>query len=241
MKLKKKSGLMGAVIALSCASLVSVGFASWIISQGDEAIAEGTILVDEVENRMHLIDDDNSGWLTALNGTIDNTKNRIVYGASEAALESTGWLQNDGKLNGDDDESSAMVLTAWYKIKVLNVSATDKYSDIIASVVFEEPAAYTAASAYVGAFPTPTPYIGGAEANENTSVGTAGEIVFEFAFEWNETYGDDPFVYWTDSNLVGEGKTYATENARREAAFNWFAGLKTALQGITYSCTITTK
>ena len=43
MKLKKKSGLMGAVIALSAASLVSVGFASWVITQGDTKTSEGSI------------------------------------------------------------------------------------------------------------------------------------------------------------------------------------------------------
>ena len=49
MKLKKKSGLMGAVIALSAASLVSVGFASWVISQGETESFAGTITVDDVQ------------------------------------------------------------------------------------------------------------------------------------------------------------------------------------------------
>ena len=49
MKLKKKSGLMGAVIALSAASLVSVGFASWVISQGDQKQIDGTVFVEKIE------------------------------------------------------------------------------------------------------------------------------------------------------------------------------------------------
>ena len=242
MKLKKKSGLMGAVIALSAASLVSVGFASWVISQGDDITAEGTILVDKVENRIHLIDDENSGWLTALDGSIDNSKNKIVYGASDDALASEDWLQNDGKLDGTGAEnSSKMVLKAWYKIKVTNVTDDDKYSDIIKSVVFEAPTQYTDAEGdYVGTFPTPKPYIGGVAATAETAVGTAGEIVYEFEFHWASPYDPDPYLYWT-GDLVGTGKAYANEEARRQAAYEWFSGLKTALQGISYSCVITTK
>lgn len=240
MKLKKKSGLIGAIVALSCASMISVGFASWVISQGDSTVADGTILVDNVENRIHTIDDANSGWLTALNGSIDNTKNKIVYGASDAALASTGWLKNDGQLGGSDTASSAMVLTVWYKLKVNNVSDTDKYSDIIDSVTFADSGDYSSASAYVGALPTPVPYINGSEANANTLVGEDGIIVFEIEFHWNATYDPDPYVYWT-GDLVGEGKTYATEEARRQAAYDWFDGLEDALAGITYSLSIATK
>ena len=242
MKLKKKSGLISAVIALSCASLVSVGFASWVISQGDEAIESGTIVVDNVENRIHTIDDANSGWLTALDGTIDNTKNKIVYGASQAALDSDGWLQNDGKLQGDNSESSLAVLTAWYKIKIDNVSATDKYSDIIQSVTFAEPAAYQTirTAGYVGTFPTPAPYIGGVAADANTLVGTTGEIVYVFEFHWAATYDPDPYVYWiSDAALTANG---GDETARRTAAFEWFNGLDEALTtSITYNLSIVTK
>ena len=55
MKLKKKSGLISAVIALSCASIVSVGFASWVISQGDEKTVNGSISVDTVTTQAYSI------------------------------------------------------------------------------------------------------------------------------------------------------------------------------------------
>ena len=247
MKLKKKSGLMGAVIALSAASLVSVGFASWVISQGDTIVADGTILVDNVDNQNHEILDDQSGWVSSKNGgTINNDLNKIVYGASADALSSTGWLKNDGKLQGSETQSSAAVLTAWYMIKVNNVKATDKYGDIIQSVTFEEPANYETArtAGYVGAFPTPKAYIAGEEASSTSVVGADGLIVFEFNFTWGSlTNNGDPFAYWNAKTItVGETEgDYPTANARATAAANYFAGLQTALTGVTYSCTITTK
>ena len=245
MKLKKKSGLMGAVIALSAASLVSVGFASWVISQGDSVTPDGTILVDNVENHIHTIDESNSGWLDDLDGDLDPTKNKIVYGASEAALASDGWLKNDGVLGGGDStESSAMVLKAWYQIKVNNVSASEKLSDVVDSelttLAVSDLTKYNAAKTnYVGDLPTPKAYIGGSAATADTLVGTAGLIVFELEFKWNATYGTDPYAYWiSDAALTANG---GDETARRQAAYDWFNGLGTALQGLTYTLTITTK
>ena len=53
---KKRFNHVGvAVLAmfLSCAGLVSVGFASWIISQGDQTTATGTIGADEVNSNIN--------------------------------------------------------------------------------------------------------------------------------------------------------------------------------------------
>ena len=58
---KKRFNHVGmAVLAmfLSCAGLVSVGFASWIISQGDSATASGTIGADEVNSNINGVSPD---------------------------------------------------------------------------------------------------------------------------------------------------------------------------------------
>ena len=100
MKLKKKSGLMGAVIALSCASLVSVGFASWVISQGDSANVTGTFSVETVENKSHAITNisgENGVYTASTNPktfVIPSSKN-ISFGApASRATYDNVWLDN---------------------------------------------------------------------------------------------------------------------------------------------------
>ena len=119
MKLKKKSGLIGAVIALSCASLVSVGFASWVISQGDTEYATGTILVDNVTEKnyeIHL----GSG---VTGNAIDD---QIVFGwdAFDTTLGLTNhqWLSNNDKLNGAAGTSSAEHLTVSFDFTIDNIT-----------------------------------------------------------------------------------------------------------------------
>ena len=148
MKLKKKSGLIGAVIALSAASLVSVGFASWVISAGVTQDVAGVIEVDNVENSIHTIDA-SSGFLTARNGTVDASKNKIVFGCTQAAIDNTtGWLKNDGTL-GDTSDSSLEVLTVWYKVVVNNVKSGDTVGSVIQSAIIDGNAAFDALYLYI--------------------------------------------------------------------------------------------
>ena len=100
MKLKKKSGLISAVVALSCASLVSVGFASWVISQGDQANVTGTFSVESVDNKSHVITN-----MVGESGTYDGTaspktfvipaSNNISFGAPASRNTYPNvWLDN---------------------------------------------------------------------------------------------------------------------------------------------------
>ena len=112
MKLKKKSGLMGAVIALSAASLVSVGFASWVITQGDEEVVAGTIQADAVSaNKNYAIE-----FTDGVDGS-NNLTDKIIFGSAAFDTSITGltnyhWLSNDDKLDGANGVSSAENLTA---------------------------------------------------------------------------------------------------------------------------------
>ena len=104
MKLKKKSGLISAVIALSCASLVSVGFASWVISQGDSEVVQGTILVDDVSDQSHEL-------------TVDSTGVNPIAFKADAATAGKGWLTST---------DTGVNLTAVYNITVTNLDSSSK-------------------------------------------------------------------------------------------------------------------
>ena len=119
MKLKKKSGLMGAVIALSCASLVSVGFASWVISQGSQAQLDGTIIVDEVENQNYQI---TTSWVTGFDGTGTAASHNAVYGHPASMTIENAWLT----ATGDVQES----LTFYLRVDVTNAKGKN-VSDVL--------------------------------------------------------------------------------------------------------------
>jgi hypothetical protein len=122
MKLKKKSGLMGAVIALSAASLVSVGFASWVISQGDAATITGTFSVEMVENKSHFITNI-SGESGVFDGTANPktfvipTTNNISFGApavGDRTAYANEWLQNTNGTAENLDVSFVVTVTNAY-------------------------------------------------------------------------------------------------------------------------------
>ena len=138
MKLKKKSGLIGAVIALSAASLVSVGFASWVISQGDTKEVGGTIIVDKVDNNVHKMSIVSGGSGTE-SFTLDTN---IIFGAPKQAdldeYEDTDgviWLTNDGKLNGVEADSAVEVLSATFVVRVTNIFASTTDTSTIANTI----------------------------------------------------------------------------------------------------------
>lgn len=111
MKLKKKSGLMGAVIALSAASLISVGFASWVISQGDTKTVDGQIIVDTVNDVRHVI-------------TITGTPADIKFAAPAVANQTieNHWLTSDGAVVEN--------LIATFNVSITNVLEAKTPADV---------------------------------------------------------------------------------------------------------------
>lgn len=89
-KTNKKSGIIAAVVGLSAVSLVSVGFASWVISVGDTAEVTGSIAVDEVSDARFLIEKEAPYAPTVDYGTGNAS---IVFGAP--TVSNAGWLTND--------------------------------------------------------------------------------------------------------------------------------------------------
>ena len=88
----KKTGIIAAVVGLSAVSLVSVGFASWVMSGGDEIELAGTIDVDTVEdNRFYIYDKGNLAvsYGTPVHGS--SAGNAIVFGIDDDPAVQNAW------------------------------------------------------------------------------------------------------------------------------------------------------
>ena len=225
MKLKKKSGLIGAVVALSCASLVSVGFAAWVISQGDTKTIDGNIVVDTVENREHTISfTPTSG--TSINFTRPETPSATTY----------SWLS--------ETTSNYENLVATYNVSVANVDGTAAaakaqfsatlQSGTVSGNTFTEDAAnagYNAAvtATYVAALPTPV------VADGSVSNGTWSTTV-TITFAWGAYFGNQNPYYFYNAHKASDVKsgevTYAQD------ANTALTALNSALNGISYRLTL---
>lgn len=115
-KTNKKSGIIAAVVGLSAVSLVSVGFASWIISGGDTAEINGSIAVDEVSDARFLIEKE-APYAPEVDYGTGNAS--IVFGAP--TVSNAGWLTNDS--------SAKENLTADVVFYVANLTGKTKGTD----------------------------------------------------------------------------------------------------------------
>lgn len=165
---------------LAALALVSVGFASWVISAGDSKKADGNITVDTVEDKRLKID---VAWVDG---------STIKYGApTNKELEGTTitnpWLTNDS-----DDKS---VLTVSLKVTLSYKNATTAYANGGATVSAtikeaDDSSAYKTAkeAGYVGDMPT-------AVCDEQED----GTWLVKFTFTWGSKFGNkNPYIYYND-------------------------------------------
>ena len=230
MKLKKKSGLMGAVIALSAASLVSVGFASWVISQGDSKTEQGQILVDTVENNIHLLTVEVDG------------SDAIAFKCNTPETAPTyNWL--------DETTTTYEALSASFTVSV------DKINDASAAAAKAKFTAVLETGKMVGDEWVPdtasTGYLAAATAkyvielpDASVEVGTLESKVWtttvSFELDWGDHFdGDNPYIYYNAHKSTDkiEGATpEITYGADAEASL---AELHTLLNGVQYRLTLT--
>lgn len=225
MKLKKKSGLISAVIALSCASLVSVGFASWVIAQGAEKEVTGTIHVEQVTDGSHTI---TATWLqgAALDSAELSGDPVVSYGSSSNAA--TGWLQNK--------DGTPENLVFYLKVNVANIADDATFNAKVSSVVMTADDGYaTAATAkYVGALPALN-----ATGDGNGTIvkgtgaanGTAWEAVYTITFVWGQHFNyQNPYDYY-NAKAAADYAADAQES---------LSELYSDLNGVGFTLTITT-
>lgn len=123
----KRRSLTVLLCLLAIISLASVGFASWVISAGDEEIATGNIQVEEVEDqRLDIID------LKFDKVVYENSETvlpEFVFGTPKNAVQD-GWLTN--KEIGEEKLKIVITFSVVYK----NTTAKLDDSKVVASVDF---------------------------------------------------------------------------------------------------------
>lgn len=237
MKLRKKSGLTLGIIALSAAAITSVGFAAWVISQGDSADVVGNILVDTVDDQRHTISE--AKLVTALNSTTDATNANVIYGTSSNA--DSGWLKNT-------DTDYAENLDFYLYVKVDNVNASNTIASVMESVVVTSTGGGTVLTDKTGYAGAATTSFGKADASgtgkslvgalpipstTQTNFTADGEVWYSISFQWGTlTGGDNPYDYYNDG--VKTAAVYGDE-AKESLDF-----LHTLLTGASYTITVTT-
>lgn len=191
-KNKTKSIALGIAI-LSCAAVVSTGFAAWIISGGAETNVEATITADTVTNNYHTA---TVTWDTANNGT-------ICFGHPSSMTNSSAWLTNN---SADKVEK----LTAVAKVVVANVNesttdATTLLDTTKLTLAEDQTASYATAltAKYVGSVPA---Y--GATSGNGVGTITLGSATYDssaktasfditITFKWGEIFNyQNPYEYY---------------------------------------------
>ncbi len=233
MKLKKKSGLMGAVIALSAASLVSVGFASWVISQGDTKEVSGTIIADDVDNQVHQL---TLTWVTDSTGaTALGSNPQVIYGHPATMNIENAWLTNDSGASKEE------ALVFYLKVECTNVDNTVAISTVIENA----PVVTSAGGGTVGTGDdAKTGYAGALADNlvqalptastEATNFDANGSFVYKIEFKWGSTFGNvNPYNYYNGLSSVTP--------AQKEAAAAALDNLNTYLTDATFALTVVAK
>lgn len=176
---------------LGIAALVGAGFSAWVITQGAQATANGTITVDTVT--------DNSITITP---TWVDSKNTIIFGG--LATHPTGaWLKNSGNVEN---------LTCTLRLVVANYAAVDNFT---LSIAASDSAKYQSAvtANLVGALPT----LGDKKDALTTGAGT---IDVPVVFTWGSAFGNvNPETYYSTSPH-NDYATYHTEASNNLTALH---------------------
>ena len=221
MKNKKKSIFLASAI-LGSVALVSVGFASWVITSTPEPHAEtGEIVVDTVEDKRISFVADSFAWT--------NNQNKIIYGGKTPADTVTNpWLTNS---TADKQEN----LSATLSFKVENYTEIEKITVSLqvvekANTATDATAKWTQAvtDGYVAALPTVADITSFTAVDGSTTQGSAS---LTLNFNWGTAFDSkNPIDYYN-------AKAYTDELATE--AKTKLEGLKTALEGLSFKLTLT--
>ena len=187
----KRKTLTLTLSILACLALIGVGFASWIISANTSTKAEGSFIVDTVNDKTYKVE---GAWL--------NSQSKITFGAPATMDLENPWLTNNS-------EGKTENLTVTYQLTVTygnGTKATGIANKITAVVTASESASYTAA-VDGGLIIAPT----------NATVEEApegnGKYNITVTYQWGEHFGNvNPYTYYNaktaTDKLSGTETTY---------------------------------
>ena len=227
MKLKKKSGLMGAVIALSCASLVSVGFAAWVISQGDNQTVNGNITVDTVEDDRHLIRNASGGESFVLNygnNSAGVAASAICFGWNDSGATSDAskiWLLNEDNSKAENLTASVDLYISNYEKTTTGITVTTALdtSDTSEEAVAARAAWAAAVSANYVVDVTNVATLTPTDDTTTSLTGYSGKefrkFTLDIAFSWGSYFGSpakNPYAFFNDGtkSAASDGDTAST-------------------------------
>ena len=209
----KRRTLTLMICLLSVLSLVSVGFASWIITANDTEDVTGNIQIETVtDNRVFIVESTTGAGIKA--------SNDIVFGAPETMSTPNAWLTADGT------KKEALTATITFKVVDANdaVVAADDVTVTANIELVGKSFNELVTAGYIQAAPTVTPVRGG------------DVYTITVTLNWGSLWGNqNPYNYYNGHDVNAEistGVTYGDHAAEHIAAF-------AALNTLQYKVTIT--
>lgn len=187
----KRKTLTLTLSILACLALIGVGFASWIISANTSTTAQGSFIVDTVNDKSYKVE---GAWL--------NSQSKITFGAPATMNAVDPWLTNDSKGKTEN-------LKVTYQLTVTygdETPATGIANKITALVTAPENANYTAAvNGKLIIAPTNATVVEVPEGN--------GKYNITVTYQWGEHFGNvNPYTYYNaktaTDKLSGTETTY---------------------------------
>ncbi len=187
----KRKTLTLTLSILACLALIGVGFASWIISANTSTTAQGSFIVDTVNDKSYKVE---GAWL--------NSQSKITFGAPATMNAVNPWLTNDS-------EGKTENLKVTYQLTVTygdETPATGIANKITALVTAPENANYTAAvNGKLIIAPTNATVVEAPEGN--------GKYNITVTYQWGEHFGNvNPYTYYNaktaTDKLSGTETTY---------------------------------
>lgn len=177
----KRKTLTLTLSILACLALIGVGFASWIISANTSTKAEGSFIVDTVNDKTYKVE---GAWL--------NSQSKITFGAPATMNAVNPWLTNNS-------EGKTENLTVTYQLTVTygdGSKAAGIANKITAVVTAPENANYTAAvNGKLIIAPTNATV-------EETGEGT-GVYNITVTYQWGEHFGKvNPYTYYNEKTAT---------------------------------------
>ena len=220
MKRKSMSLLMGSLLTVC---LVGVGFASWIIIEGDKELVTGTVNVETVEKKTLTI---TATWDEANDATGTNDS-VFSFGSSDDA--DTGWLRNT---TGEGERLSLNL--------DVSIDNHEYLSSVKATIAVKTNASSFAEAVTAKYVTNPVLKVGDTVLTDGAVPVTEyedGEFTINASIAWGDFWGMNPYAFYNTGHKASD-KVGATETTYAEHAYTHLGALKTKLNGVTFEITI---